>query len=69
MQTRFMIEKPGEVMATMQITMTIAEWDKLNDQLQINYPSIMLITRINDMLRQARKIFYPTIGDKITLIK
>lgn len=69
MQTRFMIERPGDVMATMQITMTMADWEKLSEQLQINYPSIMLVTRINDMLRQAKRVFYPTIGDKITLIK
>ena len=69
MDARFMLEKPGEIQATMKITMSLKSWEELRDQLdKINisecYVAYELRNKINDLFSQARKIFYPTIKEK-----
>lgn len=66
MKARFMIEKPDEVEATMKITMSVKKWTELRDRLSDDYPAWELSAKINDLLAQARKVFYPTIDDKST---
>ena len=63
MNTRFKIEKPGDVEFTMSITMTADGWEKLRDQLDKSslsqsYPAWSLRAQINDVLAQARKIYW-----------
>jgi hypothetical protein len=64
MECRLKCEKPGEIVYTMTITMTADHWEKLRCQLQGSqssylYPSADLTYKINDLLGQARKIYWP----------
>ena len=58
MEARMMLEKPEGIEATMKITMSIAEWTELRDQLTKFYPSWRLSNMITDLLTQTRKIVY-----------
>ena len=58
MKARYMIESPGEVEATMKITMTMKEWEALRDQLSTVWPSSRLATAITNLLADSRKVFY-----------
>ena len=58
MKARFMVEEPGEIIATMKITMPIKEWIELRDQLANSWPSSDLSRNITDLVVQARKVFY-----------
>lgn len=60
MIVRFMIEAPDEVEATMKITMTVKEWTELRDQLKNEWPSWKLSLAINQVLTEARKVYYAT---------
>jgi uncharacterized protein YecE (DUF72 family) len=59
MDAKFMAEKPDEIVFTMKLTMTVKHWGELRDQLQIAYPSWELSNKIDSLLTQARKVFYP----------
>jgi hypothetical protein len=64
MECRLKCEKPNEIVYTMTITMRADEWEKLRDQLQeaktsYIYPAQSLVQSINDLLGQARKIYWP----------
>lgn len=64
MDCRLKCEKPGDIVYTMTITMKAEEWEKLRDQLDgskwsTSYPSWSLIREINDLLGQARKVYWP----------
>lgn len=62
MECRLKCEKPEEILYTVTITATAKEWELLREQLKENplqYPSFTLIQQINDMLAQARKIYWP----------
>lgn len=58
MKARFMLESPGEVQATMKITMPVKEWEDLRDQLQEKWPSSRLSHAITSMLSEARRVIY-----------
>lgn len=58
MQARFMMEQPAKIQATMKLTASLEEWEALRDQLENKWPSSDLTYRINDLLAQARKVFY-----------
>lgn len=58
MQARFLIENPGEIKATMKITMTVKEWEELRDQLANKWPSSRLSQAITQVLCEARKVYY-----------
>ena len=66
MKCRLKCEKPEDIEYTLTITMPAKEWEKLRDQLQdrqqVNsYPAWTLVRIIDDMLAQARKIYWPTV--------
>jgi len=63
MKAKYNIESPGDVNATMTITMTVAQWEKLNEQLSENYPSWQLSSLINCLVNDARKVIYPPEGN------
>jgi len=58
MKARFMIESPGEIEATMKITMPVKEWEDLRDQLQNHWPSSRLSGAITSLLSEARRVIY-----------
>ena len=70
MKSTFMIEEPKKIDATMKTTMTIEAWENLRNQLRevgnvySTFPTNVFIAQINDLLLQARKVFYPTIEEK-----
>jgi len=57
------MEDPGNIEATMKITMTLEAWTNLRDQLQDKWPSSDLSCTINDLIMQSRKVFYPEPGE------
>lgn len=59
MDCRLKVEKPGDVVYTMTITMKASEWEDLRDQLKNEWPASNLTYSINDLLSQARKIYWP----------
>ncbi len=58
MKAIFQIDKPEKVQATMSITMTIEEWEKLRDQLTQSFPSWWLGEAIRDILVKAKEVFF-----------
>lgn len=58
---RLKCEKPEEIEYTLTVTMKASEWEKLRNQLDANYtwPASDVVRYINDMLAQARKIYWP----------
>lgn len=63
MDTRLKCEKPEDVVYTMTVTATAGEWQKLRDQLneaKFGYPAATMTRQIDNLLSQARKIFWPT---------
>ena len=58
MKARFMIESPQAIEATIKITMTVAEWEKLRDQLAKKWPSSRLSSAITCLLCDARRVIY-----------
>lgn len=59
MKAKFQAEKPKEIEFTMSITMTLDDWIRLKDQLDTNYPSWELSTRIRALIEQANRVFIP----------
>lgn len=62
MIAKFRIEDPDNILATMEITMSIKDWNELRNQLDEAHPSWRLSSAIRDLLSQARKVFYPNPG-------
>ena len=44
--------------ATMQITMSISEWNELQEQLDNKYPSWKLSSAISKLIQHAKQSFY-----------
>jgi hypothetical protein len=64
MKARLKCLNPGEIEYEMSITMTAAHWDRLRAQLDsakdsMSYPGADLRRKIDDLLTQARKVYYP----------
>jgi hypothetical protein len=64
MHCRLKCEKPDDIEFTMTITMKASDWSRLRDQLDSGkmsngYPAWTLVREINDLLGQARKIYWP----------
>ena len=59
MDCRLKCEKPDDIVFTMTLTMKAKDWEQLRDQLQNVWPSSDLTHYINDLLSQARKIYWP----------
>lgn len=58
MQCRLKCEKPDEIEYTVTITMKAKDWERLREQLTREWPSSDLGYHINDLLAQARKIYW-----------
>ena len=63
MECRLKCENPDEIEFTLSITMTAKGWEKLREQLdkselRNSHPSWELIAKINDLLAQARKVYW-----------
>lgn len=64
MDIRMKCENPGDIVYTMTISMTAAHWEKLREQLAVNpcyaWSASDIIRKIDDLLSQARKIYWPS---------
>lgn len=60
MNCRLKCENPGDIEYTMTITMKAKEWEDFREQLEAKWPSSNISSYINDLLAQARKIYWPT---------
>lgn len=63
MNFRLKCEKPEEIEYTIVITMKAGEWELVRESLDTaqkrNHPAHQVIGAINDLLAQARKIYWP----------
>ena len=65
MEARFKVDKPGDIVFTMTLTMNADQWEKLRDQLDASslstsYPAHRLRQNVSDLLAQARKVYWPS---------
>jgi hypothetical protein len=58
MKARLKCEKPEEIEYTVTITMSAKEWERLRGQLETAWPASELSYAIDDLLAQARKIYW-----------
>lgn len=58
MKARFMLENPGDAVATMKITMTIKQWEELQALLPSEWPAWKLSSAITHLLAEAKRVFY-----------
>lgn len=63
MECRLKCEKPGDIVYTLTVTMKASEWERLREQLRAGkdsycYPAQGLVGEIDNLLGQARKIFW-----------
>ena len=63
MHSTFGIREPSSVEATMSITMTTGEWEKISDQLRAAHPGWALSHHINRLVDRAKKQFYESGSD------
>jgi hypothetical protein len=69
MNFRLKCEKPGEIEYTITATMTAAQWEQVRERIEATRPNHFdgyepagrLVDAINDLLAQARKIYWPSI--------
>ena len=59
MQARFKLENPKAIEATLTLTLTLEQWERLREQLEYNWPGSDLRNVITDLLAQARKVYWP----------
>jgi hypothetical protein len=64
MDCRLKCEKPGDIVYTLTVTMKAEQWEKLRGQIDeaktsYIYPASDLVRQINDLLGQARKVYWP----------
>ena len=57
MKAKFKITNPGEIECTMAITMPLAAWKRLKEQLTGAHPSWKLQGAINELVYKAEKEF------------
>jgi len=58
MKSTFKMESPGKMECTLTMTMELATWKELNNQLADKYPSWQLSNVISKLLAEATKTFY-----------
>ena len=66
MEIRLKCENPGDIEFTIVATMKASEWEQVRDQLSqrmTQWPEIKLVGAINNLLAQARKIYWPETPD------
>ncbi len=59
MKGLFNIVDPAEVEMELTLTMRLKEWKELQEQLNKDWPSCDLSSKITDMVVQAYKCFWP----------
>lgn len=59
MEARLKCEKPEDIVYTVTLTMTARDWEILRNQLSVQWPSGQLYRAINNLLAQARKVYWP----------
>lgn len=57
LKAKIAIESPGEVMATMTITMPVSEWEQIRGQLESRWPASQLSSAISQLVRKASESF------------
>jgi hypothetical protein len=63
---RLKVEKPEAIEYTLTVTMKASEWETLREQLEEqpggarSYPAYTLVREIDDLLAQARKVYWPS---------
>lgn len=62
MDCRLKCERPEAIVYTMTITASAKEWESLRDQLKEEWPGWELSRQIDDLLSQARKIYWPSLA-------
>ena len=63
MKTKFKLENPDEMDATLTVTMSLGDWKRLSGQLSTAWPSSKLEYAIADVLRKAQRTFEPSPKD------
>jgi hypothetical protein len=58
MRARLKCENPEDIEYTITMTMKAKEWESLRNQLHHVWPSSWLTHRVDDLLSQARKIYW-----------
>ena len=58
MKATLKCEKPDEIEFTMTITASAKWWEEFRGTLKEQYPAWDLTSKINDLLAQARKIYW-----------
>lgn len=61
MEGEFKIEKPDEMRATLKMTMSIAEWKSVQEQLGSKWPAGTLNRMITAVVAKAQATFQATI--------
>jgi hypothetical protein len=64
MRISYRLEEADQMDATLTITMTIEQWEKLNSQLVAAYPSWKLSEKINKLIKLAHKGYWGEIDDE-----
>lgn len=59
MECRLKCEKPGDIEYTLTVTMKAKDWETFREQLNSSWPSWEFARQVNDILAQARKIYWP----------
>lgn len=68
MESKFKANNPAGIEFTMEITMTMREWEELGKQLVNSHPSWTLSNRIDSLVAQAKKTFYPNVTAHTSLV-
>lgn len=56
---KFHCTNPDAIEFTLEITMNLSQWKRLQQQLDNQYPAWDLASQIGAMIRHAEKEFYP----------
>lgn len=57
LKAKIAIESPGDVMATMTITMPVREWEQIRSQLECRWPASQLSAAISQLVRKSSESF------------
>lgn len=63
MECRLKCEKPDQIEYTLTVTMKAKDWEQFREQLMTKWPSCDFVHAVNDLLAQARKVYWPRVPD------